>query len=64
MLLRQGIRYWLLLGYNIVYILSYSFLQPLFFFWDTVICVIKAKYKINKIYVIKARYTLMVIARL
>ena len=32
MLLRQGIRYWLLLGYNIVYILSYSFLQPLFLF--------------------------------
>ena len=33
-------------------------------FWDTVIRVIKAKYRFNKIYVIKARYKLLVIARL
>ena len=30
-------------------------------FWNTIIHVIKAKCEINKIYVIKARYTLMVI---
>ena len=34
------------------------------FFWDTVICVIKAKYEIKQIYVIKAWYTLQVTARL
>ena len=36
----------------------------MFCFWDTVICVIKAKYKINKIKVIKAKYQLLVIANL
>ena len=56
MLLRRGIRYWLLLGYNIFYMLHYSILYNLYFcFWDTIIRIIKAKYKINKIYVIKAR---------
>ena len=40
-------------------------LYNLFFcFWDTVIRVTKAKYKINKIYVIKAKYQLLVIANL
>ena len=33
-------------------------------FWDTVIRVIKAKCEINKIYVIKAKYQLLVIANL
>ena len=36
----------------------------MFCFWNTVIRVIKAKYKINKIYAIKARYTLLVVAGL
>ena len=36
----------------------------MFCFWNTVVRAIKAKYKINKIYVIKARYTLLVVARL
>ena len=36
--------------------LNYSDFNLCFCFWNTIICVIKAKYKINKIYVIKARY--------
>ena len=44
--------------------LSCSILQPIFCFCDTVIRDIKTKYEINKIYVIKARFTLLVIARL
>ena len=41
------------------------FLRTYFsFFGDTVVCVIKTKYEINQIYVIKAWYTLQVIARL
>ena len=34
----------------------------MFCFWDTAICVIKAKYEINKTNVIKAKYQLLVIA--
>ena len=33
-------------------------------FWDTVIYAIKAKYEINKIHGIKAKYKLLVIATL
>ena len=41
------------------------FLRTYFsFFGDTVICVIKPKYEITQIYVIKVRYTLQVITRL
>ena len=64
MLLRRGIRYWLLLGYSIVTCLVILFYNLFFSFWETVIRVIKAKYENNGIYVIKARYTLVVIARL
>ena len=64
MLLRPGIRYWFLLGYNIFYMLNYSILQPIFCFWDTVICVVKGKYEINKIYVMKAKCQLLVTANL
>ena len=32
-------------------------------FWDAVICVIKAKYEINQIYVIIVRHTSLVIGR-
>ena len=33
-------------------------------FWDTIICAIKAKYKINKINVIKVKHQILVIANL
>ena len=36
----------------------------MFCFWDTVTRVIKAKYEINKINVMKAKYQLLVIANL
>ena len=62
--LRLGIRYWFLLGYNIFYMLNYFILYPMFCFWDTVTRVIKAKYEINKINVMKAKYQLLVIANL
>ena len=63
-LLRPGIRYWFLLDYKIFYMLNYSILWLMFCFWDTVVRVIKAKYKVNKINVIKAKYQLLVIANL
>ena len=34
------------------------------YFWDAIIYVIKAKYEINKIYSIKAKYKLLIIATL
>ena len=64
MLLRPGIRYWFLLGYNIFYMLNYSILPPIFCFWDLVICVMKRECKINKIYVIEAKYQFLVIPNL
>ena len=66
MLITRGISCWLLLDYSIIFTASSFFI--LFYnlfccFWDTVIRVVK--YKISyKIYVIKARYRLLVIARL
>ena len=36
----------------------------MFCFWDSVICAIKAKYKINKINVINAKHQILVIANL
>ena len=64
MLLRRGIRYWLLLGYNIFCMLNTLFYNLCFRFGDTIIRAMKTKYEINKIYVIRARYTLLVIVRL
>ena len=43
MFFRHGIHYWLLLDYNIIYVLSYSILQPIFLFFEIVIHVMKAK---------------------
>ena len=63
MLLWRGMRYWLLLGYSIFICLISLFYNLCFCFWDTIIRVMAVKYKINQIYVIKARYTLLVIAR-
>ena len=44
--------------------LNHFFKNIFTFFWDTTIRVVKAKYEINQIYVIKVRHTLLVIARL
>ena len=62
--LRQNITYWLLLRYNLFYMLSYSILWLIFCFGDAVICVIKGEIWINKIYVIKAKYKTLVIVNL
>ena len=40
--------------------LNYSFLLHIFGFLDTIFYVIKAKYEIVKIYVIKVKYKLLV----
>ena len=63
MLLRQGKSYWFLLDY-IFYMLITLFYNLYFCFWDTGICDIKVKCKINKIYVIKGNYQLLAIANL
>ena len=44
--------------------LNCTFYDMFFYFWDTVIYVIKVKYEISKIYGIKAKYKLLVIAML
>ena len=62
--LRRNISYWLLLRYNFFYMVNYSVLRLIFCFWDAVICVIKAKYEIRKIYVIKSKCKILVIANL
>ena len=54
--LRRNISYCLLLRYNFFYTLNYSILRLIFCFWDAVVCIIKAKCEINKIYVIKVKY--------
>ena len=51
--LRQNITYWLLLRYNLFYMLSYSILWLIFCFGDAVICVIKAKYELTKIMLLR-----------
>ena len=63
-ILRRNISYWFMLRYNFFYMLIYSILWLIFCFWDAVIVVIKVKYEINKIYVIKAKYKILVIANL
>ena len=60
MLSRQGIPYWLLLGYDIFYAVNYSTYRLSFCFWDAIICVMKAKCRIANTYVIKTRYVLLV----
>ena len=50
--LRWNISCWLLLRYSFFYMLKYSILWLIFCFWDSVTCVIKTKYKINR-FVIK-----------
>ena len=49
MLLRRGVRYWLLLVYNVFFMLFNLFYNLCFCIPDTIILVIKTKYKINKI---------------
>ena len=53
-----------LLGYNVFICLITLFYNLCFCFWDTIIRVIKVKYKIHIIYAIKARYALQVTASL
>ena len=58
-----------MLIYNFNHMLNYTMKLKTFLLLRqnlrcTVICVIKAKYEINKIYVVKAKYKILVIANL
>ena len=61
LVLRRGIRYWLMVVCNISFMPFTLFYNLRFCFWDTIIRVIKVKYKVNEIYVIKAKDQLLVL---